>query len=106
MSDDLQYIEQQIADLQKRKKLLLGSQRVSVLKDVKNSIRIFSFTASELGLGNGGNASSHISVKAKAKYANPANPSQTWHGGKGPKPKWIIAFLADGGNLQDILINK
>lgn len=103
MSDDIQVIEQQIADLQQRKKLLLDGQRFEVLRDVKNNVRLFGFTASELGLGAGLHSAAR---KAEAKYANPADTSQTWHGGKGPRPKWIRAFFAGGGKLEDILIKK
>lgn len=104
MTDDLQSIEQQIAELQKRKKLLLDGQRADVLRDVRNNIRLFGFAASELGLSTG--SRSVAPQKSEAKYANPENTSQTWHGGKGPKPKWIKAFFDKGGKLEDILINR
>ena len=38
-----------------------------------------------------------------AKYANPANPAETWTG-RGRKPKWVEAALASGKTLEDLTI--
>lgn len=40
---------------------------------------------------------------AQAKYANPANPSETWTG-RGRKPRWAEAALASGKSMADLLI--
>lgn len=40
---------------------------------------------------------------ARAKYADPANASETWTG-RGRKPRWVIAALATGKSLDDLLI--
>ena len=40
---------------------------------------------------------------AKAKYANPADPSQTWTG-RGRRPHWIEAALSAGKSLDDLAI--
>ena len=37
------------------------------------------------------------------KYANPADPSQTWTG-RGRKPGWVIEALAAGRPLDDLAI--
>lgn len=37
------------------------------------------------------------------KYANPADKTQTWTG-RGRKPKWVVAALADGKTLEDLAI--
>ena len=38
-----------------------------------------------------------------AKYANPADASQTWTG-RGRKPKWVVELLASGKSLDDAAI--
>ncbi len=38
-----------------------------------------------------------------AKYANPANSSDTWTG-KGRKPRWFLEALAAGKSPDDLLI--
>jgi DNA-binding protein H-NS len=40
---------------------------------------------------------------ATAKYANPANPSETWSG-RGRKPRWFEAALAAGRNPEDLAV--
>lgn len=46
---------------------------------------------------------SKAKTKAAPKYANPADPSQTWTG-RGRKPKWVEALLASGKTLEDLAI--
>jgi DNA-binding protein H-NS len=38
-----------------------------------------------------------------AKYANPANPADTWTG-RGRKPGWFLTALAAGRNPEDMAI--
>ena len=40
---------------------------------------------------------------AAPKYANPADASQTWTG-RGRRPRWIEAALAEGKSLDDMTI--
>lgn len=40
---------------------------------------------------------------AVARYANPANPSDTWSG-RGRKPRWFAAALAAGRKPEDLAI--
>lgn len=40
---------------------------------------------------------------AAAKYANPADPSETWTG-RGRKPRWVEAALASGKSMDDLAI--
>lgn len=48
-------------------------------------------------------ASSRKRGSAPPKYANPADPSQTWTG-RGRKPKWMEAALKAGKSPDDLLI--
>ncbi|MFB2531988.1 H-NS family nucleoid-associated regulatory protein [Paracoccus sp. p4-l81] len=38
-----------------------------------------------------------------AKYANPANPSETWSG-RGRRPAWVNEALAAGKGLDDLTV--
>ena len=40
---------------------------------------------------------------AKPKYANPADPAQTWSG-RGRRPRWLEQALAQGKSLEDMAI--
>lgn len=106
MSNELEQLENQIAELQARKQTILDGQRKLVLDEMRNNIRLYGFTATELGLGGtkSAKAKSTASTDKQARYANPANPLQTWRGGKGPKPAWVKAQLAAGKSLENLRI--
>ena len=40
---------------------------------------------------------------AAAKYANPANPAETWTG-RGRRPRWVVAAQEAGKSLDDLAI--
>lgn len=40
---------------------------------------------------------------AVARYANPANPAETWSG-RGRKPRWFSAALAAGRRAEDMAV--
>ncbi len=100
MSDheQIQSIDKEIEALQAKKRALLEGKHKEALHEVRQTIRSFGFSASELGLG----ASS--GRKREPKYANPANPSQTWAGGA--RPKWVQEHLGNGGTLEQLLIRR
>lgn len=49
--------------------------------------------------------SAPVKSKGEPKYRNSVDASKTWSG-KGRKPEWVITYLANGGKLEDLLINK
>jgi DNA-binding protein H-NS len=108
MTTELDTLEQQIADLQAKKQAILNAQRDTRLQEVKAIVHQFGFTATDLGLatGTGKKASSATKTKLEAKYVNPKDATQTWHGGKGPRPHWVKDYLATGGELSAIAIKK
>ena len=57
------------------------------------------FSLNEL-VGMSGSRKRSVSVP---KYANPADPSQTWSG-RGRKPHWFINAIAAGKNPEDLAI--
>jgi DNA-binding protein H-NS len=105
MITDISELDKQIADLIAQKESILNSKRQEVLQQVKTMIAQYSLTAGELGFRTKGKLSGE-SGKAPPKYANPANPIQSWAGGKGARPKWVKEHLANGGSLDDLLISR
>lgn len=64
--------------------------------------------ARELGFSLAELTGAAVTVKGKrapatAKYANPANPAETWSG-RGRKPAWFAAALAAGTDLADLSV--
>ncbi len=100
-------IDAEIKALQDRKQKILDAQRSDALQQVKNLIGAFGFTARDLGLAVSAKApAAHAKAKVEPKYRNPNNPGETWRGGRGPKPKWVKAFLESGGALDSLSIGK
>lgn len=101
--EHLGQLDQQIAELQSRRQAILDAQRIQVLEETRNNIRRFGLTAQELGLTL---KSKTVAAVREARYANPANPAQTWAGGKGKRPSWVREHLARGGQVEDLLIKR
>src|SRR5471030_2397344 len=51
----------------------------------------------------GGGTSKKVRSESVAKYANPTNAAETWTG-RGRKPSWLIAYVANGGTLESLAI--
>ncbi len=90
---DLQaQVARAIASYEDRKK----KEAVAELED---RARQMGFTLAELL----GTAPVRKRAPASAKYANPANPSETWSG-RGRKPRWFEAALAEGKSPEDLAV--
>jgi DNA-binding protein H-NS len=88
--------------LAKEEREILAQERAAGLSQAKALIKQFGFTSPDLGLRAMPTATKQ---KSEPKYANPANPAQTWVG-IGIKPKWVKAHLEAGKDLKDLLIRK
>ena len=75
-----------------------------LLNDIERVAREAGVSLSELFAITGSPAkSSNLRAAVAAKYRNPNNNSQTWTG-RGRQPLWIVALLAEGKHLDDLLI--
>ncbi len=104
---EVEALDQEIAELQAKRKALLDSKRTDALQTTIATIRTFGFTAQELGLyspATPASTNNKSGKKREPKYANPENPAETWAGGA--KPKWVKAYLAKGGSVEDLRIKK
>lgn len=107
MTMNIQQIENQIAELQQKKETLLKEQRDTKLKEAKEIIKQFGFTANDLGITPKPNKKAVGTIKTtfEAKYQHPTDKSLVWVG-RGAYPKWVKDFLAGGGGLVDLEIKK
>lgn len=85
-------IAKAIASFEDRKK----RDALAVLEE---KARILGFSLAELT----GGAVIRKRAAAPAKYANPADPSNTWSG-RGRKPRWFEAALRAGKSASDLEI--
>ncbi len=74
-------------------------QKKAALAELEEIARAKGFSLAEL---TGAPAPRKRSVGA-AKYANPADRSDTWSG-RGRKPRWVIDALANGQKPEDLAI--
>lgn len=93
-------LQAQIEELQAKAKAIIEAEKAGVIDELKAKISQYGITASELGFKVSESvkpAKSSNVGKSEAskipKYKNPAT-GETWHGGKGASPLWIIE-LAD-----------
>ena len=82
-----------------------------IIADVSSKIAEYKLTPEQCGFklsaAPRAAAATASKVKGDPKYANPANPRETYAGGRGAKPKWMKEFLAIPGNkIDDLLIKK
>jgi DNA-binding protein H-NS len=74
-------------------------KKQEAISALEEQARAFGFTLPELLA----EAPARKRKPAAAKYANPANKSETWTG-RGRKPRWVEAALKSGKRLEDLLI--
>lgn len=90
---DLQsQVAKAIASFEDRKKK-------EALAELEEKARALGFSLAELT----GTAVTRKRAPATAKYANPANHSETWSG-RGRKPRWFEAALKEGKTAQDLAV--
>lgn len=82
-------VETAIRDFEKRKKkeALIAAQKAA---------QEFGFSLDEIVDGKSAS-------KGVPRYANPADPSQTWTG-RGRQPNWVKSHLSAGKSLDDLAI--
>lgn len=96
--DDLQKIQNEIAELQKQAEQLITQRKVEVIEEIKAKIKTYGITLKDLGLVEKPSTRMGISVPIKYKLND-----QTWTG-RGRQPKWVEDYLAAGGSLEDVRI--
>jgi DNA-binding protein H-NS len=75
-------------------------RRSECLAELKSVAKKHGFSLDEF---TGGKAKAATKAKGVAKYANPADASQTWTG-RGRQPNWVKEALAKGKSLQSMAI--
>ncbi|WP_427913578.1 H-NS family nucleoid-associated regulatory protein [Ramlibacter sp. MMS24-I3-19] len=80
-----------------------------VIADIKQKIANYGLTAEDLGLSGGGRARTAKTARAgkssspsAVKYRGPNG--ETWGGGRGRKPQWVVNALAQGKSLDDFRV--
>jgi DNA-binding protein H-NS len=72
-------------------------KKKEALVELEEKARQMGFSLSELT----GMQAARKRAPATAKYANPADPSETWSG-RGRKPRWFIEAMAAGKSAESM----
>lgn len=85
----------------------IESRRVQVRKEglekIKSIAAEYGLTVNELKALASAKTSAGKRGTVAPKYQDPSNPMNTWTG-RGRKPKWVEAYLAQGGDLASITL--
>lgn len=96
LRDLLQLIPQEI----KRREV---QEKADILNEVRAFAKARGYAIEDL-LGKDAKIKAPVATgKVKVKYRHPQNAELEWTG-RGRKPKWVEAWVAEGGSLDNLLV--
>lgn len=98
--DDLATLQAQIAELQRKESELKQKNKQAVLEELKSKMKSYGITLDELGSMD---RTTRQKTTVLIKYRHPTEPMLTWTG-RGKKPRWIEAYITQGGTIEDLLV--
>lgn len=103
----IQEHDDKIAELRKQAEQLRSQERAGVIEELRRKIADYGITATDLRLNARGAGKRSVSAApaakaAAAKYRSPTG--ETWSGGRGRKPRWVVEALAAGKSLDEFEI--
>lgn len=94
--------DEKIAALRAQADAIRAGDRMKVIEELRAKISEYGITAADLklkvGRGSGARAAAP-SQPAPVKYRS--ETGETWSGGRGRKPRWVVEALAAGKSLSD-----
>ncbi|PKO39747.1 MAG: histidinol phosphate phosphatase [Betaproteobacteria bacterium HGW-Betaproteobacteria-4] len=95
----LRDLQQQIpAEIKRRE----AQEKVNVLNELRAIAKTRGYAIEDL-LGKEVKVKAASGNKVKVKYRHPQNVELEWTG-RGRKPKWVEAWVANGGSLDNLLV--
>jgi len=104
----LEELQAQIAELTRQAEEIKYREKNNIINDMREKIALYGITARDLRLDVGsvpareGTRSRTGRGKAPPMYRDAYG--NTWSGGRGRKPLWVIEVIESGGNIEDYRI--
>jgi len=93
-------LQEQIKKLQEQAEEIKKTELESVVAELKSKIQQYGLTAKDLGFSASGSKKAGGRSEVAPKYKK---GDDTWSG-RGRQPKWVAEHIANGGQLEDLLI--
>jgi len=99
-------IDMQIASLRAQIRVIRQEERAKIANEILSVIAEYSITIEELGLQDAHKRikRNHQSAQESAEFRYRNTAGQTWRGGPGRKPKWVVAILAEGRSIEEFAV--
>ena len=95
----LRDLQQQIpAEIKRRE----AEEKINVLNELRAIAKTRGYAIEDL-LGKEVKTKTVTSNKVRVKYRHPQNTELEWTG-RGRKPKWVESWVANGGNIDNLLV--
>ena len=107
-----QELKQQAEKLMAEAERMREQEIADAIADIKSKIDLYGLTAADLGLARNTGAPggprnqrpAKSAGKSPIKYRGPNG--ETWSGGRGRKPQWVVQALKDGRNLEEFAVGN
>lgn len=97
---ELQALQQQIpAELKRRE----AQEKVNILSEVRAFAKARGYALEELVAREAKAKATGGKIKVKVKYRHPQDNTLEWTG-RGRQPRWVAAWLAQGGTLDSLAV--
>lgn len=103
-------LREQAEKLLEQAEQLRRQETEEAIADIKAKMKAYGLTAEDLGLAASSGSRQRVPRRA-ASARKPASPAkyrgpngETWSGGRGRKPQWVVDALAKGKKLEDFEI--
>ena len=93
--------DEKIAALRAQVETIRSGEKQKIIEEVRAKIAEYGISATDLRLkvGRGGGAKAVASQPSMIKYRSATG--ETWSGGRGRKPRWVVEALAAGKSLEE-----
>lgn len=92
----IKQLNDEISKLIKERDDAITAEKSAVIKEIKEKVSTYSLVVSDI-FPSKPSASKKAAAEKEVKYKDGDN---IWSGGRGRKPKWVLAIIDAGGDIE------